>query len=81
MTDRGHVYARRMIDRWRPGGPMPEPTIIQAALEDIDRQMREEFARIDQAKVRLVYLQQEKDQILQEAAAAARVRDAADVKK
>jgi len=48
--------------------------IIDVAIQDIERRMTEQHARIDDATQALVFLQQEKDQILKEAAEAAAAR-------
>jgi hypothetical protein len=76
--------SKRAISRWiSPGGPpMLETegrkamTLVDYALQDIERRMNEQYARIEEAKQALAYLQREKEQILEEAAimAAARAR-------
>jgi len=76
----------RLINRWiSPGGPpmletegRQEMALIDYAIQDIERRMNEQYARIDEAKQALVFLQREKEQILEEAAAAAAAKAARD---
>jgi hypothetical protein len=78
--------SKRSISRWiSPGGPPMLETdgrqamsIVDVAIEDIERRMNEEHAIIADAKQALVFLQQEKDQILKEAAEAAAAKAARD---
>jgi low affinity Fe/Cu permease len=55
-----------------------EMALIDYAIQDIERRMNEQYARIDEAKQALVFLQREKEQILEEAAAAAAAKAARD---
>ena len=49
-------------------------SIIDAAIQDIERRMQEQEGRIEDAKQVLEFLQQEKNSILKEAAEAAAAR-------
>ena len=49
-------------------------SIIDAAIQDIERRMREQHGRIEDAKQVLEFLERERDEILKEAAEAAAAR-------
>jgi len=74
--------SKRIISRWiNPGGPPMLETegrkamsIIDAAIQDIERRMREQHGRIEDAKQVLEFLERERDEILKEAAEAAAAR-------
>jgi hypothetical protein len=85
-TARRMRLSRQMISRWiNPSGPPLLETegrkamrLIDYALQDIERRMDEQHARIEEAKQALMFLQEEKNSILKEAAEAAAARAARD---
>ena len=69
MTEKGSIHARRLIDRWRPGGTK-DMTILEKALAHIELRRQELLTRIEETQRELTWLEDERNQILEAAAAA-----------
>jgi len=75
MSDRGAIHARRMLDRWRPGGGMTTDrklSLLEEGVRYIELQIEEKKARIADLEREIVWLKKEVHTILNEAAAAAK---------